>query len=734
MKLLLANDVVVSPSERRLRLLQLDTVADQAWVIDTVDPLAVPQLVQYQWLLDACKPYKAATGLQLGSRSLGASDAMKKTRDRGWSLIEPLIANSKVFAAETRGPLVAARAQETSTSENTVMKHLRRYWQRGQTLDALLGDYDNARVSGTDDQVPRGRRTADGRPPYLLTAVDKKNFDRAITSYYLTKRYHTITATHQWMLERFYTYVDGNGKKCLKAQSEYPSVRQLTTWLHKTYPLEYQMRKRLGDKEFDRDHRQKLGSIELDCHGAGHMYEIDATIGDVFLVSSDDPKAIVGKPTIYLIIDRATRLIVGWYVGFESPSWMAAVQAILSIAEDKAELCARYKVPYDPADWPADGVLPETFLADQGELAGKNSRRISPGLNAYVQNVPGLRPDWKPLVECGFKMLYQVISQDLPAYDPPENQKRRRGKAYFLDATLNLEQFTSRIVMAIIAHNKTMQTNYPLNKGHIRAGVSPIPRELWHFEARTRAGALARFTADSVRLELMPREMGTITEHGIRVRNCFYTFPEAEKAGWFSTSRVKGVSKVEVGIDYRLCDRIVVFDPAIKGRLYEGRLTPAYRKFEGMSFADIARQVRAIAALTAGASHLKRENLLDFHVHSGKQNKEAQDRYDNATGGKRISRKGRRKDIADMRAVEIQKERERTAGIPDIATLQATSQPVKSTPTSPTPPAAPVVPIRGNAPTPEGDSDTAADCANENRPLTVQDRLNAKRKAMGVKS
>lgn len=95
---------------------------------------------------------------------------------------------------------------------------------------------------------------------------------------------------------------------------ERPTLRQFKRILKQKFDLETTIRKRAGDKEFEQNHRARLGSMDQDCHGVGHIYEIDATIADVFVVSSRDRSRIIGKPTLYLIYDRRSRLIVGFYV------------------------------------------------------------------------------------------------------------------------------------------------------------------------------------------------------------------------------------------------------------------------------------------------------------------------------------------------------------------------------------------------------------------------------------
>lgn len=46
--------------------------------------------------------------------------------------------------------------------------------------------------------------------------------------------------------------------------------------------------------------------------GPGSRYEIDATIADIYLVSDSDRACIVGRPTIYFVVDVFSRMVVGF--------------------------------------------------------------------------------------------------------------------------------------------------------------------------------------------------------------------------------------------------------------------------------------------------------------------------------------------------------------------------------------------------------------------------------------
>ena len=114
------------------------------------------------------------------------------------------------------------------------------------------------------------------------------------------------------------------------------------------------------------------------------------------LVHPDDRSKIVGKACLYMVRDRKSNLVVGFYVGFEEASWLAAQQAIVSITEDKQALCQRYGVVYDPVDWPAHRVMPKEFVADRGtEMLSNESARMVEGLELTLTNLPARRADWK---------------------------------------------------------------------------------------------------------------------------------------------------------------------------------------------------------------------------------------------------------------------------------------------------------------------------------------------------
>jgi putative transposase len=722
--LFLKNSMLLSSDGTLHRLLYLklanpqhdtsETAYEMAWLISVGQELALPYAVPFDKLQreyrvlepEKLPPTRESSDLfqpTIKALQCKASDASQSLSKLAYKRIELLVNNPDIFNPSTRHALLIKQSKVPGGgTPKTLLKDLRNWWQGGQTEDALLGKYVKCGRAGVIGTGQRGRKrslkfkepgdSANAHLyPYQLTQQDLDYMREVIENYFFDiKHRRTLTDTLLHLHRTHYLDIDGNGEKFLRLNRECPSYRQLEYFLKKNYPLDVRQLKRKGDKRFAQEDRSTQGSIQIECHGAGHIYEFDATIVDVLLVSSADRTDIVGKPTLYLIIDRHSRLIVGFYLGFENANFSAAMEAILSIGENKEELCRRIGLNYDPADWPAHCVLPEMFLADQGELMHKQARRIGRSLRTTLSNVPGLRPDWKPLVECGFRMIHQIIAQDTPAYSPDAEAKKRRGVNVDSETALNIHEFTCHIVAAIIAHNKTMQTGYPLTVAQVADNLRPIPRELFAHSVLRRMGTLDRMNFDKVREELLPRGSGVVTGDGILFERLHFSCPEAEHLGWLVQGRRQRMP-IDIAFDYRLVDEIIVYSPKGSGESFVAKLTKDSVRFAGMSYKEVHRHFSSVAALIADADEVKRQARFEFHQTTKSVIAAAVAETKAATKG--VSRSGRRKDVAPARAAELQRERTATAGLPKHHTPAIPNEPEVGVPVAPAPVTAKVIPI-----------------------------------------
>ena len=297
------------------------------------------------------------------------------------------------------------------------------------------------------------------------------------------------------------------------------------------------------------NHRPIHNNSMSNIHGPGSLYQIDATIGDVYLVSRYNRSKIVGRPTIYFVIDTYSRIFTGVYVGYESPSWIGAMMALANSVCDKVKFCKEYNIDIKKEDWNIEGI-PEVIIGDRGEIEGKSIESLINSFGIDIQNTPPYRPDWKGIVENRFNILSKKYKSITPG-TVKKDFKQRGGKDYRLDATLDIEEFTQIIIKCILKYNNSYIMNYPMNHEAIKDKVEAIPKKIWDWGIDNKTGALRFATAELIKLNLMPVDSARVTKEGIKFKNILYTCKSAESKNWFNTARDKGTWKIEVSYDPR---------------------------------------------------------------------------------------------------------------------------------------------------------------------------------------
>lgn len=670
---------------QRYCLIRDEPRINTAYIIALDERNAMPKPISLNVLYENALPLDYSSNQeQQARRSQVASQAQIKRRDAAWCLIQPLVEDSAIFDKKARWSLISKRAKESGSSPVTILKQLRRYWQCGQSLDALLANFDNCGKFDREEHNISGRPSIKpGRSNFIVRKKDQDHFRDIIGRLYLKDERMTLADALQRLYENHYSYTDGNGKIFIASPSERPTRRQFEHFFHKNYTLEQTLRARRGAKVFEKDHRAILGTVAQQCRGVGHIFEIDATIADVTVVSSLNPSDIIGRPTLYYVIDRHSRLIVGWYAGLESPSWSAALQAIFSIAQDKQVLCQRLGIEYDPADWPAHGVMPENLYADRGEAMSYEAQRLCSSLATTVVNLPSCRPDWKPLVEGRFKLIHQSIADSVPGYNPASNATKRRATDFSLDACLTIENFEAIIVKSIIIHNRSIMPSYELNRQQLADHTRPSPINLWNHGIVSRTGQVTQYSENALRLALLPEAKGSVSGYGIKANGCYYMPIDQSKNGWFVEGRKRRLS-VRVTYDRRRADFVYVHDKESPGGFFVAKLTPKSEKYQGKSLDEVKQLQSLEESLKSSAFDERTQLRAELHRFTDPLVADAQHKAKAARRG--TSKTGRRKNIVEAREVERDFERDNSTHLVDthIATpspSEFAQQPLKKEPT-----------------------------------------------------
>jgi transposase InsO family protein len=506
-------------------------------------------------------------------------------RDANYTLIRGIVGdpeyyNRKILTARIKEVLETGKA-----SKPHLYKLLRRYWQRGQTPNALLPDYKNSGGKGKK-RVVSGKKL--GRPrvftPGIGATIDTQTerlFRMAIDKYLLKDKGCSFPYAHRRFKDIYQQYFPD-----IK-ESEMPTRRQMQHFYQREYQLPETLKKRKSRIEFNKDTRPLLSTAATDALGPGSRYEIDATIADIYLVSDSERRNIVGRPVVYFVMDVFSRMVAGFYVGFENPSYPAAIQALTMALGNKVRLCEEFGFEISEADWPAIG-LPDAILADRGELLGHQIESLESSFSVRIENTPPYRGDAKGIVERNFSTIQTDFKLFAPGVVRETMIRKQGGRDYRLDAKLSIQDFKEIILSSVLMHNQFAVLERYDREPDMPVDLEMTPLSLWNWGIQHRTGRLRAASEDAIRISLLPRTKATISEMGVSVFGVYYTSPEVLAEGWLHRAReVRRPAGLQAAYDPACANIIYLFPAKNSTEYWTCRLTSRSREFADASFWDV---------------------------------------------------------------------------------------------------------------------------------------------------
>ena len=574
------NDVVESilqepPFVLPSRVLWIERDTDFVLLISLQNPPKQPWSYSWTTLLSQVREGKLrhTTVIEPEFMRVIESEISQKDRDirnASWELIEPLINTSPpglIFCLEAMGKMVAERARaiaeesKTTPDRKRLYRALYRYWLFGSVPNALLPNYIACGAQGKERQFLNGKKS--GRPPKdngVFRKVIAKNLSeedkeaiRIGYALYKENKVESIKQAYTRTISKFYRanhVVPGFSEDeiILRPLEELPTPTQFEYWGQKAFDDMTVMRSRKGERKWQKDLRPIVGRSNQGLFGPCHLFEIDATIADIYLVSRYNRNWIIGRPVVYVVVDVFSRMIVGVYVGLEGPSWQGARQALLNAFSDKVAFCAAHGIPISQQDWPCFH-LPQEICGDRAEMLGKAAEGLGTGLSINLAFPPPYRPDWKAMVESRFRLLNQLTQVHWTPGGVAERIKERGQRDYRLDATLNLQEFTRIIINSVLHYNRFSQQTDWLNEEMINQDIASSPISIWNWGINLGLGRPNIQSGDLVRLHLMPKSKASVHAGGIYFFGMYYVAEDGSDNMRYARARTKGRETIDVWHD-----------------------------------------------------------------------------------------------------------------------------------------------------------------------------------------
>jgi hypothetical protein len=503
-----------------------------------------------------------AINLYISNESL-LNDTERTHRDRIWEMMRGALENEPdIYDHKNRGKLLRKVAEESGVKWNNLYVYLDKYWRSGKMKNAFLPNFHNRGGKGMDRKFGErrnGRRASYANAPgKVLTEQDKERFALSVKRYYHNQNKFTLKVVYERLLQDYYSIrsEDGLDKLSLFPPNEIPSFRQFSYWYSKNRDIIAEQKKRDGERKFELSGRSVIGRSDFGLMGPGAQFQIDATVGDLYLVSQFDRSNLIGRPVLYFVIDAFSRIVTGMSVGLEGPSWNGMRMALANMAANKVGYCLKFGVKINESEWPCHH-LPSALLGDRGELVSKNADNLANMLGIRVVNAPAYRADLKGIVEQHFRTINTNSVALLPGSVKPDMSKRG-GHDYRLDAKLDIRQFTQIIIKCVLYYNNYHYMDYyEKNDAMMGSEVKYIPIKLWEWGIRNISGSLRSLSEEQVKLAVMPTANATVTEKGIRFKGLFYICDKAVRESWFEKARAR--KSWQVNILYDQCDMSYIY-------------------------------------------------------------------------------------------------------------------------------------------------------------------------------
>jgi len=481
-------------------------------------------------------------------------------RDRAWAIIEPLVREDRIpdiYLPGTRGRLILARATELGLDPKQVYRPLYQYWANGSCINALIARYDLCGPSGQPQQAGSNKRGQ--RPDRVKLQNDPSLLgpSRADVRTKIIQGIHAflkpgVTTTKAWEETKrtyFKTAEIEHGNLLIPVPPEAheaPSLYQFEQVV-KEMDRNFSLTKRnISTTTWNLKHRGVLGSSRDGVFGPAARFEIDATIVDVYLVSVFNRAWLIGRPVLYVVVDVFSRMVVGFYLGLEGPSWEGARLALFNAFSDKADFFRQFGIDVSPDLWPCRH-LPHKLLCDNGELKSKASDALPKEFGITIQNAAVRRPDWKPNVEQQFNLINNhTIHFEPGALNRRLDEMKRRQCT--LDASLTLPELTRILAYQLIKYNLASYHADALPAEMLGENLTDAtPLTVWNWGLEHLTGGAKAIEKQKVWTKLLPAATASVRRDGIYFHGRRYACERAIREEWFARARTNGkVEPIEI--------------------------------------------------------------------------------------------------------------------------------------------------------------------------------------------
>ncbi|EJC6765623.1 transposase family protein [Vibrio parahaemolyticus] len=294
----------------------------------------------------------------------------------------------------------------------------------------------------------KGRGNRAPKVPEIVDALMAQAVEAVISG-----RKINVSSAHRRVRRKVRQYNLKHGTKY-----KYPRYESVRKRVKKKTPFEVLVAKkgeRVAKREFRRMGKKILTSYALE------RVEVDHTVVDLFAVHKEY-RLPLGRPYLTQLVDCYSKAVVGFYLGFEPPSYVSVALALKNAIQRKDSLLSSY--PTVKNEWLCYGI-PDLLVTDNGkEFLSKAFDAACETLLITVHQNKVDTPDNKPDVERKYGTVNTTLLDDLPG-KAFSQYLHREGYDSIDEATLTLDEIKEIYLIWLVdiyhKHPNQRGTNCP---------------------------------------------------------------------------------------------------------------------------------------------------------------------------------------------------------------------------------------------------------------------------------
>ncbi len=476
-----------------------------------------------EWLLTDEQLEEKSISLDKTRRNLPEWRAHREAKK---ALIAPILREFGDYELLELGLLnaqVRAHVKKIGLNDGRVIvQAMRRYLYGCGHPNALLPNWADVGARGTKkySSVKTGRPSAksnrkDAEPEYVITEEDREKLSKGWKAYkkngVSVKAAYLLTCRQYWPGSEPINDSYKN-QYFLMPPHQRPTLAQFR-WAAGLLGWSAS-RVNMGEQVYRLTKRALIGRATDGIYALAQVAVIDSTSEDQTPVSSINRLKVLPSTYRTIVVEAWCGYVLGVYCGYEYPSTLTSLLALLNCVSSKVDFCGRYGIHITEKEWLSR--LPKRIRADNGELKsekGISTMSASEVASEFVRSYAG---DMKSGPESSHHSLHRIA--DHHAAGSTQGRRRERGETRReQDACRTFDENMPFVIKAILRHNNEEPVGHLLTVEMRQDGVKPTRRAIYEWLLSKGYAASEPTHLDTLLAQCLPKLKGVVRRDGIHV-------------------------------------------------------------------------------------------------------------------------------------------------------------------------------------------------------------------------